>query len=169
MSLGQGGQAAVQQQLFGMGQQNAWIRQIRCAYFLIQDVLTLHIQILIRSLPHLAIVACAFLWLLFGAAIFQWIDPKIGEKPFHRALLYAFELCTTIGWGDSHSSNAWSQLFCTVFTLLGVPFLFSAFANLGRLITEFYWFAITHFILWLMILPIQALIGFSSVPLFDGR
>jgi hypothetical protein len=62
----------------------------------------------------------------------------MAKKPFRWAVILAFETCTTIGWGDSKPTNRWSQAFCTLYTIFGVPIVFCAFANVGRLISPYY-------------------------------
>uniref|UniRef100_A0A915DQ05 Potassium channel domain-containing protein n=1 Tax=Ditylenchus dipsaci TaxID=166011 RepID=A0A915DQ05_9BILA len=92
----------------------------------------------IRAIPHFTIISFAVLWLCAGAWIFQLLDPEIAARPFRNALLFTFQLSATIGWGDTKATNKWSQAFCVVYTIFSVPIVFSAFANMGRLISEFY-------------------------------
>lgn len=70
--------------------------------------------------------------------MFRAIDAEIGAHPFHHALLFTFQAVGTIGWGDIRANNMWSQTFCTLYTIFGVPIFFSALANVGRLISDFY-------------------------------
>jgi hypothetical protein len=76
-------------------------------------------------------------YLLLGSLFYLWIDPEIGAKSSARAFIWVFQLLATIGWGDSHASTSLSQAFTVLYVLAGIPMLFSAYANLGRLITEF--------------------------------
>ncbi|KAI1719787.1 ion channel domain-containing protein [Ditylenchus destructor] len=92
----------------------------------------------IRAIPHITIISFAILWLVTGAWVFRILDPEIAAKSFHHALLFTFQLSATIGWGDTKATNKWSQMFCVVYTVFSVPIVFSAFANMGRLISEFY-------------------------------
>ncbi|KAI1723900.1 ion channel domain-containing protein [Ditylenchus destructor] len=92
----------------------------------------------IRAIPHITIISFAILWLVGGAWVFRILDPEIAAKSFHHALLFTFQLSATIGWGDTKATNKWSQCFCVVYTVFSVPIVFSAFANMGRLISEFY-------------------------------
>jgi len=89
-------------------------------------------------LPLFTSLFGALLLLLFGAFLFRLIDEKIAEQPFHRAVLFTFQAVATIGWGDIRPGNKLSQAFCTLYTIFGVPIFFSALANVGRLISDFY-------------------------------
>nr|CAD2190335.1 unnamed protein product [Meloidogyne enterolobii] len=93
---------------------------------------------LINYLPLFTSLVGALLLLLFGAFLFRLIDEKIAEQPFHRAVLFTFQAVATIGWGDIRPGNKLSQAFCTLYTIFGVPIFFSALANVGRLISDFY-------------------------------
>ncbi|KAL3085628.1 hypothetical protein niasHT_037369 [Heterodera trifolii] len=92
---------------------------------------------LINLLAHIALIASVICWLLIGSLVFRLIDTEIGAKSFPRSVIWCFQLLTTIGWGDSRASNSLSQAFTLLYILIGIPMLFSAFANLGRTLTEY--------------------------------
>lgn len=97
-------------------------------------------------MPHFFIIIFATLYVFIGAKIFQLVDWGIANKPYRIALLYAFQTCSTVGWGDTHAKTKNGQLLTVFYTLFGIPIMFSAFANIGRLMSEFYcvdWFFLT--------------------------
>ncbi|KAH7706418.1 Twik (KCNK-like) family of potassium channelsalpha subunit 5 [Aphelenchoides avenae] len=93
---------------------------------------------LLRAVPHALLACLAALYLVAGAFVFRLVDETLAEKPFHIVLLWSYQVCSTIGWGDSSSTTMWSRAFCTAYIILGVPLLFSAMANLGRMLTKYY-------------------------------
>ncbi|KAF7640505.1 Ion_trans_2 domain-containing protein [Meloidogyne graminicola] len=96
----------------------------------------------IRIIPQLAMLAFLIVYMFLGSLIYRLIDPEIEKKSWARSFIWVFELLATIGWGDSQAGNTSSQAFTIFYIVLGIPMLFSVYANLGRLVTSFccnYW------------------------------
>ncbi|KAI6171148.1 Casein kinase II subunit beta [Aphelenchoides bicaudatus] len=92
----------------------------------------------IRAIPHVLMLVVSFAYVFAGAYILQILDPKLGEKPYRTIVLFSFQILTTIGWGDSHPKTRASMGFIIVYTIIGIPMLFSMMANCGRIISEVY-------------------------------
>lgn len=43
---------------------------------------------------------------------------------------------TDWGWGDSVATTSLSQIYCVIYTLLGVPLFYSTMANMGKALSE---------------------------------
>ena len=43
-----------------------------------------------------------------------------------------------VGWGDTVASDTWSRIYTILYTIIGVPIVFSAYANVGKLIDRTY-------------------------------
>ncbi|KAH7724078.1 recQ-mediated genome instability protein 1-like protein [Aphelenchoides avenae] len=99
----------------------------------------------LRAIPHFVIFGFAAAWLAVGAWVFMLVDKEIGIQDYNDVLLFTFQVCTTIGWGDIKPTNVWSQTLVIFYTILGVPIIFSALSNVGRILSEFY----CHDWLWL--------------------
>uniref|UniRef100_A0A915NWS3 Potassium channel domain-containing protein n=1 Tax=Meloidogyne floridensis TaxID=298350 RepID=A0A915NWS3_9BILA len=96
----------------------------------------------IHFIPHLAMIASLIAYMIIGSLIYRVIDHEIGKKSWARSFIWVFQLLATIGWGDSQAGNTQSQAFTVIYIIIGIPMLFSVYANLGRLVTHFccqYW------------------------------
>lgn len=120
------------------------------------------LQWYIRAIPHILMAVVSYAYVLGGAFILQLLDPQLGQKPYRTIVLFAFQILTTIGrflgesfnvektrklsflnsillgWGDSHPKTRESMGFIIIYTVIGIPMLFSMMANCGRIISEVY-------------------------------
>ena len=94
-------------------------------------------KLLVVVFPHIALLLTLIFYLISGTLIYRLIDPEIAAKSSARGFIWAFQLLATIGWGDSFATTTFSQSFTVIYILLGIPMLFSAYANFGRFITVF--------------------------------
>jgi len=92
----------------------------------------------IRAIPHILMLMVSFGYVFLGAFILQQLDPHFAQKPYRTIVLFAFQILTTIGWGDSHPSARITMGFIILYTVIGIPMLFSMMANCGRMIAECY-------------------------------
>ncbi|KAI6237498.1 hypothetical protein M3Y95_00271500 [Aphelenchoides besseyi] len=92
----------------------------------------------IRAIPHIAMISWTMGYILSGAYVLQKLDAQLANQSYHNVVMFAWSLTATVGWGGSHAETSWCRLFVVVYTLLGVPMVYSTMANLGRLISEFY-------------------------------
>ncbi|KAI6199527.1 hypothetical protein M3Y96_00636700 [Aphelenchoides besseyi] len=92
----------------------------------------------IRAIPHIAMICWTMGYILSGAFVLQKLDAQLANQSYHNVVMFAWSLTATVGWGGSHAETSWCRLFVVIYTLLGVPMVYSTMANLGRLISEFY-------------------------------
>ncbi|KAI6190628.1 TWiK family of potassium channels protein 7 [Aphelenchoides bicaudatus] len=100
----------------------------------------------IRAIPHLLLFSCAIGYIFLGALFFQHIDEDLNKKQYKEIVLFTFQTCATIGWGNISPVRPWSRIACVCYAMFGIPLTMAAFANMGRLFTEFYcidWIYIT--------------------------
>ncbi|CAD5224701.1 unnamed protein product [Bursaphelenchus xylophilus] len=93
---------------------------------------------LVRFIPYAIIFVTAVLYIYVGAICFSYIDPAIEKLPYYLQVQFTFEVVTTIGWGDLTPSSNWGKIACVIYQIVGVPIVFAALSNCGRLLTEFY-------------------------------
>ncbi|CAD5218621.1 unnamed protein product [Bursaphelenchus okinawaensis] len=92
----------------------------------------------VRFVPYAIILVTAILYIFVGALVFASIDPKIDALPYYLQVQFTYEVVTTIGWGDITPSSNWGKMACVLYQIIGVPIVFAALSNCGRLLTEFY-------------------------------
>ncbi|KAI6170733.1 hypothetical protein M3Y97_01123400 [Aphelenchoides bicaudatus] len=92
----------------------------------------------IRAIPHFLMIIVTIVYLIVGTVILRKIDDQLAEKPFYRVILFAYSMVATIGWGDLGAKNPWSQAFCVLYAMVGIPITYSTLANVGKVLSELY-------------------------------
>ncbi|KAI6185226.1 hypothetical protein M3Y99_01948000 [Aphelenchoides fujianensis] len=88
--------------------------------------------------PHVVLFLSSAIYIFLGAVFFQQIDADLHQKPYKDIVLFTYQICATIGWGDTSVKRPWSQVAVVFYAVIGVPLIMASFANCGRLLTEFY-------------------------------
>ncbi|KAI6223775.1 hypothetical protein M3Y99_01431100 [Aphelenchoides fujianensis] len=96
------------------------------------------LQFYIRAVPHVVLFLSSAIYIFLGAVFFQQIDADLHQKPYKDIVLFTYQICATIGWGDTSVKRPWSQVVVVFYAVIGVPLIMASFANCGRLLTEFY-------------------------------
>uniref|UniRef100_A0A915E3S2 Potassium channel domain-containing protein n=1 Tax=Ditylenchus dipsaci TaxID=166011 RepID=A0A915E3S2_9BILA len=76
-------------------------------------------------LPYLISVFLVSIFILSGAIVFRYLDESIAAQPW----------C----YGKVVPRNSSSQLFCVVYSFVGIPMMFLLFSNTGKLLAKSYW------------------------------
>ncbi|KAI6229591.1 hypothetical protein M3Y95_00546900 [Aphelenchoides besseyi] len=92
----------------------------------------------IRAIPHFLLFFVSAVYVFLGAVFFQAIDAELHAKPYKDIVLFTYQICATIGWGDTSVKAPWSRIAVVFYATFGIPLIMAAFANMGRLFTEFY-------------------------------
>ncbi|KAI6202012.1 hypothetical protein M3Y96_00903200 [Aphelenchoides besseyi] len=105
----------------------------------------------IRAIPHVLLFFISAVYVFLGAVFFQAIDAELHAKPYKDIVLFTYQICATIGWGDTSVKAPWSRIAVVFYATFGcvlcktfvyevssIPLIMAAFANMGRLFTEFY-------------------------------
>lgn len=95
-------------------------------------------QFALTAVPYISAAVLAITVLLGGAWVFQRLDEVAAKMPFYKAMFYTFQLACTIGWGDMAATNAFSRIYSVCYTLICTPIVFTAFAQMGKLIDKRY-------------------------------
>ncbi|CAI46547.1 Potassium channel domain-containing protein [Caenorhabditis elegans] len=96
-------------------------------------------KLLRRIAPQAIIVLILTTLMLVGAAIFQSIDPVLGEQSFYEVVFFEFITISTIGYGNQYPQTHASRVFSIFFSILGIPLLVVTLGNFGKYLTKFYW------------------------------
>ncbi|OZC10008.1 hypothetical protein X798_02854 [Onchocerca flexuosa] len=95
--------------------------------------------------PQMLIIVLLIVYIFFGSVMFIILDEKLAEKNFTDIILFSFTTIATIGYGNITPSTPLAQLFCIVFSILGIPMTLLTLANLGKYLTKSYWMLLVCF------------------------
>ncbi|VDD88542.1 unnamed protein product [Enterobius vermicularis] len=101
---------------------------------------------LVRVLvPQFLVMMLLVVYVFSGSVIFVLLDDKIANETFTEVVLFSFTTLTTIGYGNISPSTNSAQLFCIVFSIVGIPLALLTLANLGKYLTKIYWLMLVCF------------------------
>ncbi|MFH4982031.1 hypothetical protein AB6A40_008740, partial [Gnathostoma spinigerum] len=102
-------------------------------------------EILRVFLPQLFIVILLILYVLFGSMMFVVLDERLAQQNFTDVILFSFTTLATIGYGNIYPSTSCAQIFCILFSIVGIPMTLLTLANLGKYLTKSYWMTLVCF------------------------
>lgn len=92
-----------------------------------------------RIAPQAIIVLSLTAFMVFGAVVFQKIDPVLAEQSFYEVIFFEFITISTIGYGNQYPQTPISRVFSIIFSIIGIPLLVVTLGNFGKYLTKFYW------------------------------
>uniref|UniRef100_A0A0N4ZUH7 Ion_trans_2 domain-containing protein n=1 Tax=Parastrongyloides trichosuri TaxID=131310 RepID=A0A0N4ZUH7_PARTI len=97
------------------------------------------LEVVRACLPQLILIVTLLFYIAFGVYVFQNYDEKITNEETRNVVLFVFTTIATIGYGNLSPSSQSMKIFCTIYSYLGIPLMFSVFRNIGESCAKFIW------------------------------
>uniref|UniRef100_A0A0K0DW59 Ion_trans_2 domain-containing protein n=1 Tax=Strongyloides stercoralis TaxID=6248 RepID=A0A0K0DW59_STRER len=97
------------------------------------------IEVIRACLPQIILILTLLVYIAFGVYIFHSFDENIKLEETRNVVLFVFTTIATIGYGNLSPTGQSMKIFCTGYSYLGIPLMFSVFRNIGESCAKFIW------------------------------
>uniref|UniRef100_A0A0N5BR98 Ion_trans_2 domain-containing protein n=1 Tax=Strongyloides papillosus TaxID=174720 RepID=A0A0N5BR98_STREA len=97
------------------------------------------IEVIRACLPQLILIFTLIGYIAFGVYVFHTYDENIKLEETRNVVLFVFTTIATIGYGNLSPTGQNMKIFCTGYSYLGIPLMFSVFRNIGESCAKFIW------------------------------